>query len=319
LISVERTDNDFHAHGPRVIDRPQPPMSLPQSFATESAFFNLITSYHDSIPLMSILDGEWNTSSEHVRFAAWQHVARLSYSYIDGVSRDDPDLFCGLPTALLCSVSISEMVPVVFGIYTIDSPLCDAANRFLRNFPLMAIRSSMDKLYGICAYVHLLQSSIHWFSRARPIVRVHRVYRGFVTGRNDLLQVYESIIGRVFVWPAFTSTSTDRDLVLRHFTTEDEGILFEIELHPGDIGASIRDYSQYQDEHEILIAPRSGFTVRSVEYLDLPRRTPDSVGRVRMPVVKLAYAQHWYDFDLDRLHPCEIPGWKETPFWLCLA
>jgi hypothetical protein len=122
------------------------------------------------------------------------------------------------------------------------------------------------------------------------------------------------MVGRVFVWPGFTSTSTDPEMVITRFTTADDGILFEIELHAGDVAVSIEDYSQCHDEHEVLIAPRSGFRVRSVEFLDLPSGDPSAP--VRMPLVKLAYARHWRDFETEKLRPHVLPQLSDVPFWL---
>jgi hypothetical protein len=59
-----------------------------------------------------------------------------------------------------------------------------------------------------------------------------------------LLPLYESRIGEVIVWPGFTSTSTNRNLVISRFAKGEKGLLFEIHLHTGDVSVAIRQYSE---------------------------------------------------------------------------
>jgi hypothetical protein len=126
------------------------------------------------------------------------------------------------------------------------------------------------------------------------------VYRG-ITGNCDFGSLYFSMIGAVVVWPGFTSTSRDRDYVIETFITNEDCVLFEIELHPGDIAVNIQRQSQYEHEHEILIPASTAFKVISVDDVDvlIPARGLDPPSVLRIPVVRLSYFLHWCDFDLD--------------------
>jgi hypothetical protein len=158
----------------------------------------------------------------------------------------------------------------------------------------------MKELKGLLRYLYLLQSSIEYLSQLRPLQSDIRVYRGFHSGGSVLIPLFQSVIGNVIVWPGFTSASTDRDQVIANFTDKKNGVLFEIDLHPGDLGISIRDYSTFAYENEVLIAASSGFRVESVDFFDLEVQELDSHSIVRFPIVTLSYFLHWSDFDLQQ-------------------
>jgi hypothetical protein len=84
--------------------------------------------------------------------------------------------------------------------------------------------------------------------------------------------------------------------VIEHFITDEDSILFEILLHPGDIAVCIESYSRFDYESEILIAASSGFNVESVESINIVR---EANHELKIPVVKLSYCLSWYDFDID--------------------
>jgi hypothetical protein len=133
------------------------------------------------------------------------------------------------------------------------------------------------------------------------------VYRG-IHGSANLGLVYESMIDDgVVVWPGFTSTSTDRDCVLNRFITDDDCILFEIDLHRGDVAVKIENHSDHPYEQEILIAASTGFQVLSVDFIDVSIHGEDcGESLVHLPVVRLSYFLHWYDFDLDQRPPAVL-------------
>jgi hypothetical protein len=135
------------------------------------------------------------------------------------------------------------------------------------------------------------------------------VYRG-IAGNGDLGSLYYSMIGGVIVWPGFTSTSRDRDYVLKTFIMNEDSALFEIELHPGDIAVNIQRQSKYEHEREILIPASTAFEVISVDDMDvsIPARGRNPPSVLRIPVVKLSYALHWCDFDLDNCPRSGGPG-----------
>jgi hypothetical protein len=109
------------------------------------------------------------------------------------------------------------------------------------------------------------------------------------------------MIGNVVVWPGFTSTSRDRDYVLETFITDEDCVLFEIEVHPGDIAVNIQGQSRYEHEHEILIPASTAFKVLSVDDVDvsIPARGLDPPSVLGISVVRLSYFLHWCDFDLE--------------------
>jgi hypothetical protein len=140
-------------------------------------------------------------------------------------------------------------------------------------------------------YVYLIQSSIEYLSHVHPLSTAIVVHRGFKSGAQKLIPLYHSMIGEVIVWSSFTSTSMHRECVIDQFITDEDSILFEILLHPGDAAACVWDYSRFSSELEVLIAAASGFMVESVESIDV-------VKQLTIPLVKLSYWMSWYDFDI---------------------
>jgi hypothetical protein len=117
------------------------------------------------------------------------------------------------------------------------------------------------------------------------------VYRGIQQHSKHLVPLYESMIGEVIIWPGFTSTSPNRELVISRFIKRADSLLFKIKLHPGDIAARIRDYCVFQEESEILIAASSGFKIKSVDWID--------ISGMKIAQVRLSYCISWYDFNID--------------------
>jgi hypothetical protein len=149
----------------------------------------------------------------------------------------------------------------------------------------------MKELGGILRYVYLLQSSIQYYSRLRPISHDMIVYRGIQQNVKMLIPLYESMIGEVIVWPGFASTSPDRNFVISRFLQNEDSLLFEIVLHPGDVAVSIDSFSDYQGESEILIAASSAFMVEEVDLIH--------INRMKIAQVRLTYCLSWYDFNID--------------------
>jgi hypothetical protein len=149
----------------------------------------------------------------------------------------------------------------------------------------------MKEVGGILRYIYLLQSSIEYYAHMKPILSHMTVYRGIEQHGKHLVPLYESMIGDIIVWPAFTSTSSNRDFVISRFIQGSDSLLFEIKLHPGDIAVGIREYSAFQGESEILIAASSGFKVKSVDWID--------ISGIKIVQVRLSYCTSWYDFNID--------------------
>jgi hypothetical protein len=88
-----------------------------------------------------------------------------------------------------------------------------------------------------------------------------------------------------------------------HFIKNEDNILFEIVLHPGDIAICIADHSVTASESEILIAELTGFKMDQIESIDLEITESDDLNYVRIPVVKMCYFLSWSDFDIDECSP----------------
>jgi hypothetical protein len=264
-------------------------------------FAVLRSSFEEGIGLIRVLNTDLCDSpvDDSFRFEAWQEVARYSLAYLVDVSQTESHALRSLPCDLLLCDSISAMIGFIFRMYTIESSLYKNVNHFLRCFPILMVSKFMGELRGILGYIYLLQSSIEYRSHEVPIRENLVVYRGIELA-GDFGLLYESMIGDIVVWHGFTSTSMDRDYVLKHYIKDDNSVLFEIELHPGDVAVLIEAHSEYCSEREILIAASTGFEVLSVDYADvsLPQQNGGSI-LVHIPIVKLNYFLHWYDFDLD--------------------
>jgi hypothetical protein len=111
------------------------------------------------------------------------------------------------------------------------------------------------------------------------------------------------MIDEVIVWSGFTSTSTNRNYVIGQFIKNEDSILFEIVLHPGNVAICISEYSAIPSESAVLIAASTGFKIHEVEYVDLEMSASDNLSPVRIPVVKISYFLSWSNFDIDTCPP----------------
>jgi hypothetical protein len=265
-----------------------------------SIFSFLRSSSDDSIPLIRLLNPHLcDFVDDRYSFAAWQEFARLSFEYLIDLSLDQLHALEALPTDLLSCNSISEMIPLIFQMYTIECSLYKTVNHFLRCFPINIVGKFMRELNGILCYIYFLQSSLEHCSHNHPLLANLVVYRGINRGGGRLVSLYESMIDEVIVWRGFTSTSKDRDYVIEHFLSDDDSILFEITLHPGSVAVCIEDYSHYQSESEVLIAAETAFKIEGVEYIDLTIEESECQNSVTIPLVKLSSSLSWSDFDIN--------------------
>jgi hypothetical protein len=271
-------------------------------------FSILRSSFDESIPLMRGLNSDfcdWNQSDNAI-FAAWQDIARFSLEFLLDLSQsesvqtlalvqsdglDQSPVLDSLPTELLSCHSILEMIALIFKMYSIESSLYKNVNHFLRCFPIRIIAQFMKEVGGILRYIYLLQSSIEYCSHMKPLVSNMTVYRGIQQHGKHLVPLYESMIGEVIVWPGFTSTSLDQDIVTDAFIIGEDSLLFEILLHPGDVATRIADFSVLPNENEILIAASSGFIVEDVTW--------KYIKGLKIGCVRLSYCSSWYDFNID--------------------
>jgi hypothetical protein len=178
-------------------------------------------------------------------------------------------------------------------------------NHFLRCFPIELVCKFEKELGGILHFIYLLQSSIEYRSLNEPLSETVPVYRGMLSNGPELVGLYESMIGEVIVWRSFTSTSRNRELVIRRFIQKDDegdcsdGILFEIELHRGDVAADVARDSDFGYESEILIAACSGFRVVNVACVTISNAVSGRLNQFEIPRVRLCYVVSWHAFDID--------------------
>jgi hypothetical protein len=233
----------------------------------------------------------------------WKKMAELSINYLLDLSQINSAVLRSLPIELGQCQSIPDMIPLIFRMYSIQSQLYKNVNCLLRNFPIQILGKFMKELRGILSYIYLLQSSIDYLSHNQPISRNRVVYRGIPSGGCELASLYDSMIDQVVVWPGFTSTSKNRECVIRQFVRNDDGILFKIILHSGSVAADIQSSSEFPYESEILIAASSAFRILEVTNIKFPNSSvPNSPVRV-IPKVKLSYEMLWTEFNIDNPPP----------------
>jgi hypothetical protein len=266
-------------------------------FSSNGSIYSVLRNSSDqSIPLIRLLNSR---EDDHHSFPIWQQAAQFSLGYLVDLSQTQRCNLGSLPTDLLSGESIQNMTKRIFRMYTIECSLYKNVNHFLRCFPINIIGKFMNELKGILHYIYLLQSSLEYCSYHHPLSKDVIVYRGFQSGGKRLAPLYGSMINEVIVWSSFTSTSTNRAYVINHFIKNEDSILFEIALHPGNVAVSIKQYSAIPSESEILIAASTGFKIEGVEYIELEIQKSDSLSVVMIPLVKLSYFLSWSDFNID--------------------
>jgi hypothetical protein len=249
------------------------------------------------------------TNSSNFAFEAWQCLARFIIEYLIDLSQAGSTPGCSnqftalgsLPTDLLLCDSILEMIPLILKMYSIESLLYKTANDFLGCFPVVIHDKFMTEVGGILRYIYLLQSSIEHSAGIEPLLSDIIFYQDIEQRGKILGPLYESMVGEVIVWPGFTSTSTDRELVIRQLINGEDNLLFEIQLHPGNVAVAMSDYSVSQDESEILIATSSGFIVNEVERIHIHQESECGFRELMIWQVRVSYCKSWYDFNID--HP----------------
>ena len=132
-------------------------------------------------------------------------------------------------------------------LYTQQTCLYSRLNKALRD------HLHEEKLEPFLPYLKLLLSGLNKL----PLVRV-RAYRGVTL---DLHEQYNLLRDRVFTWWAFSSTTTNLDL-LNSTTFNDVGgprTMFTIDA----IGVNISAFSAFPDEEEVLLLPGTQLVVQS--------------------------------------------------------
>jgi TPR repeat protein len=252
----------------------------------------------ETIELIRLLNPHLQDSVHEVEdnFSVWQGIARLSFEYLFDLSERELHILHSLPTDLLSHNSISAMISLILRMYTAESSLYKNVNHFLRSFPISIVGKFVRELKPLLFYIYLLQSSIEYCSLEHPLKSHMVVYRGIDCGASNLVPLYLSMRGDIIVWPGFTSTSTDQDLVKTQFIKNHDSILFEISLPADAQAVCLNDDSEHSSESEVLIAASTGFLVEDIDDIDIELPNGDNI---TIPLVKLTYCLSWHDFDLD--------------------
>jgi hypothetical protein len=82
----------------------------------------------------------------------WQEIARFSFEYLIDLSQSQLHALRSLPTDLLSCESISDMIGLIFRMYTIECSLYQNVNHFLRCFPVKIVGKFLTELKGILHY-----------------------------------------------------------------------------------------------------------------------------------------------------------------------
>jgi hypothetical protein len=102
---------------------------------------------------------------------------------------------------------------------------------FPRGFPAFLVSKFMGESIGILHYIYLLRSSVEYCSDTDPLASEIVVYQGFKAGGSRFAPLSHSMIGEVIVWSGFRSISASRYVMISHFITAEDSILFGIVLH----------------------------------------------------------------------------------------
>jgi hypothetical protein len=203
--------------------------------------------------------------------------------------------------ALADSNSVEDMIPHIIKLYTLNISLYKNVNFVLRRFPFRLISIFGSTLQGLLSYTCILQASIAHLAKAHPISEDTIVYRGIDHNGQQLLPLYYSMLDEVIVYPSFTSSTLNREYALTNFVGDNDGILFEIVLHPGTVAADIHELSAIPVEQEVLIAASTAFRIDRIEECHIPRDGFDH--ELVIPMVCLSSHSQWHEFDFEK--------WKE--------
>ena len=135
--------------------------------------------------------------------------------------------------------------------YIVNKALADRDDNNLRNYR---------------GYIlHLLKA----LRKLRPIPTITptrgrtTLYRG-IDGKFLNFDDEHYKVGNTLSWPAFTSTTTQQDVVFKQFLVRAvRPIIFEI--HGDFVGYSIKAFSNFPNEDEVLLEPETTFKIVSIE------------------------------------------------------
>ena len=94
------------------------------------------------------------------------------------------------------------------------------------------------------------------------------LYRYMYLNPNDI-KLYQNSVGRVICYPAFTSTTINKNLMKnfkpKKYNPDDELVLLEIKQNNTKSNVMISGFSKFPQEEEILFLPFSFFKINKVE------------------------------------------------------
>jgi hypothetical protein len=85
---------------------------------------------------------------------------------------------------------------------------------------------------------------------------------GSRSGGERFTPLYELMIDEVIIWSGFRSISTDRDPVFKDFLNNEDSILFETVLYPGNAAVCIADPG-FQDQSSAKLKKRNMSIIQS--------------------------------------------------------
>jgi hypothetical protein len=109
-------------------------------FCQSANLFSILRcSSDDGRGLIRLLNADLSDFEVKDRFVAWREGAGHSFPYLVGISQAESHVFQTLPSDLLSCNSTSEMIGLIFRMYTIESSLWRNVNHFLRCFPISIV------------------------------------------------------------------------------------------------------------------------------------------------------------------------------------
>jgi hypothetical protein len=143
--------------------------------------------------------------------------------------------------------------------YTKESFYYKYLNRFLRegNFDAFRTLSSHIAKFIFKLYDYREKNLLNQ--------KTSNLYRRLFLNKNDI-KLYEQSVGRVIIYPSFTSTSIGKQNFTPFTSNSDcQLVLLIIEQNNTKSAVSIRQFSVYQSEEEYLFLPFSFFKIKKVE------------------------------------------------------
>ena len=148
-------------------------------------------------------------------------------------------------------LSEDEAIAIASYSYDLRHHSVDASNNLYQILNNVLRERNPDKMKKLQAYLCYLMTAL---SKLNAVTRT--VYRGISSSQKQFIED-NYLLGSKIHWSAFTSTTTSLEKAKR-FTEEDGGIIFRIKCQTG---RSIRSYSSFPQEDEVLLSPNCSLTV----------------------------------------------------------